>query len=133
MLIRVLNQKEVFTEGVSGVVRDGIIPGYYGYESGQAEVGDIFAWIKEYGVPKTHHNEAKKRGLSLHELLTNKATSQKIENHGLVALDWLNGNRSVLMNSGLKGVLVGLTLKTKPEDIYRAMYRSDCIWNEDYC
>jgi|TARA_B100001964_G_scaffold163687_1_gene179684 L-ribulokinase len=117
----VLDQKEVFAEGAAGVVRDGIIPGYYGYESGQAAVGDIFAWITEYGVPETYHNESKKSGLSLHELLVNKATSQKVGSHGLVALDWLNGNRSVLMNSDLKGVLVGLTLKTKPEDIYRAM------------
>lgn len=117
----VLDQKEVFAEGVAGVVRDGIISDFYGYESGQAAVGDIFAWIAEYGVPKTYHNEAKKNGVSLHELLMNKAASQKVGSHGLVALDWLNGNRSVLMNSNLKGVLVGLTLKTKPEDIYRAM------------
>ena len=117
----VLDQKEVFTEGVAGVVRDGIIPGYYGYESGQSAVGDIFSWITEYGVPKSYHNEAKKSGVSLHELLINKATSQKAGSHGIVALDWLNGNRSVLMNSDLKGVLVGLTLKTKPEDIYRAL------------
>ena len=117
----VLDQKEVFTAGVAGVVRDGIIPGYYGYESGQSAVGDIFSWITEYGVPKSYHNEAKKSGVSLHELLINKATSQKAGSHGIVALDWLNGNRSVLMNSDLKGVLVGLTLKTKPEDIYRAL------------
>ena len=117
----VLDQKEVFTEGVAGVVRDGIIPGYYGYESGQSAVGDIFSWITEYGVPKSYHNEAKKSGVSLHKLLINKATSQMAGSHGIVALDWLNGNRSVLMNSDLKGVLVGLTLKTKPEDIYRAL------------
>ena len=117
----VLDQKEVFPAGVAGVVRDGIIPGYYGYESGQSAVGDIFSWITEYGVPKSYHNEVKKSGVSLHELLINKATSQKAGSHGIVALDWLNGNRSVLMNSDLKGVLVGLTLKTKPEDIYRAL------------
>jgi len=117
----VLDNKEVLFEGVAGVVRDGIIPGYYGYESGQPAVGDIFEWITEYGVPKTYYNEAKKSGVSLHEVLLNKAASKKVGSHGLVALDWLNGNRSVLMNSDLKGVLVGLTLKTKPEDIYLAM------------
>jgi L-ribulokinase len=117
----VLDDKEVLFEGVAGVVRDGIIPGYYGYETGQSAVGDIFAWITEYGVPKTYYSEAKKNGISLHKVLMNKAASQKVGSHGLVALDWLNGNRSVLMNSDLKGVLVGLTLKTKPEDIYLAM------------
>lgn len=117
----VLSQKEVFAEGVAGIVKDGIVPGYYGYESGQTAVGDIFAWITKYGVPETYYNESKNNGLSLHELLVKKAMGQKIGNHGLLALDWLNGNRSVLMNSNLKGVLVGLTLKTKPEDIYRAM------------
>lgn len=117
----VLNKKEVFVEGVAGVVKDGIIPGFYGYESGQAAVGDIFSWVTEYGVPETYYNESKKYELSLHELLIKKAFDQKTGDHGLLALDWLNGNRSVLMNSDLSGVLIGLTLKTRPEDIYRAM------------
>ena len=117
----VLNKKEVFVEGVAGVVKDGIVPGYYGYESGQAATGDIFSWVTEYGVPESYYKESREDGLSLHELLIKKALDRKTGDHGLLALDWLNGNRSVLMNSDLKGVLVGLTLKTKPEDIYRAM------------
>ena len=117
----VLNKKEVFVEGVAGVVKDGIVPGYYGYESGQAATGDIFSWVTEYGVPENYYKESREDGLSLHELLIKKALDQKTGDHGLLALDWLNGNRSVLMNSYLNGALIGLTLKTKPEDIYRAM------------
>jgi L-ribulokinase len=117
----VLNKKEVFVDGVAGVVKDGIVPGYYGYESGQAATGDIFSWVTEYGMPENYYKESREDGLSLHELLIKKALDQKTGDHGLLALDWLNGNRSVLMNSDLNGALIGLTLKTKPEDIYRAM------------
>ncbi|MBT6716878.1 MAG: ribulokinase [Nitrospina sp.] len=117
----VVSKKEVFVEGVAGVVKDGIIPGYYGYESGQSAVGDIFAWVTKYGIPETYYNESQKSGASIHELLAKKAARQEVGSHGLLALDWLNGNRSILMNSDLSGLLIGLTLNTRPEDIYRAM------------
>ena len=117
----VVSEEEVFIEGVAGVVKDGIIPGFYGYESGQSAVGDIFAWVTNYGLPEEYYNESNKLGISLHELLIEKCIGQKPGDHGLLALDWLNGNRSVLMNSDLNGLLMGLTLNTKPEDIYRAM------------
>lgn len=116
-----VSKKEFFAEGVAGVVKDGILPGYYGYESGQSAVGDIFAWVINYGVPEVYYKESKELGISLHELLIRKSIHQTVGGHGLVALDWLNGNRSVLMNSNLNGLLIGLTLNTKPEDIYRAM------------
>ena len=73
------------------------------------------------GLPEEYYYESKKLGVSLHELLIRKCIDQRPGDHGLLALDWLNGNRSVLMNSNLNGLLVGLTLNTKPEDIYRAM------------
>ena len=116
-----VSREEVFVEGVAGVVKDGILPGYYGYESGQSAVGDIFAWVINYGVPEAYYSESKELGISLHELLIRKSIGQTAGDHGLMALDWLNGNRSVLMNSNLNGLLIGLTLNTKPEDIYRAM------------
>jgi L-ribulokinase len=116
-----VSRKEVFVEGVAGVVKDGILPGYYGYESGQSAVGDIFAWVVNYGVPEAYYRESKELGISLHELLMRKSIGQTAGDHGLMVLDWLNGNRSVLMNSNLNGLLIGLTLNTKPEDIYRAM------------
>jgi L-ribulokinase len=116
-----MSKNEVFAEGVAGVVKDGIIPGYYAYESGQPAVGDIFAWVTKLGLPEDYFRESKELGISIHELLARKSADQKPGQHGLLALDWLNGNRSVLMNSDLSGMLLGLTLNTKIEDIYRAM------------
>ncbi|MEU3449176.1 ribulokinase [Streptomyces thermolilacinus] len=107
--------------GICGVVDGGIVEGAYGYEAGQSAVGDIFAWVLRQGVPREYHDEAEERGEDLHTLLTRKAAAQPVGGHGLVALDWLNGNRSVLVDHHLSGVVAGLTLATRPEDLYRAM------------
>src|SRR3954452_25029769 len=107
--------------GMCGVVRGGIIPGLYGYEAGQTGVGDIFGWFVDNLVPPRYHDEAGKRGIGVHEYLTALAGEQAIGQHGLVALDWENGNRSVLVDHQLSGVIVGLTLATRPEDVYRAL------------
>ncbi|MFS0692978.1 ribulokinase [Streptomyces nitrosporeus] len=107
--------------GVCGVVNGGVVEGTYGYEAGQSAVGDVFAWVLSQGVPPEYLAEAAERGEDLHALLTRKAAGQPVGGHGLVALDWLNGNRSVLVDHHLSGVLVGLTLATRPEDVYRAL------------
>ncbi|MFD0319069.1 ribulokinase [Streptomyces flavalbus] len=107
--------------GICGVVNGGIVEGAYGYEAGQSAVGDIFAWVLRQGVPRAYYDEAAERGEDLHALLTRKAAGQPVGGHGLIALDWLNGNRSVLVDHHLSGVIVGLTLATRPEDVYRAM------------
>ncbi|MFH9657500.1 ribulokinase [Streptomyces sp. NPDC017248] len=107
--------------GICGVVDGGIVEGAYGYEAGQSAVGDIFAWVLRQGVPRDYYDEAAERGEDLHTLLTRKAAGQPVGGHGLIALDWLNGNRSVLVDHHLSGVIVGLTLATRPEDVYRAM------------
>ncbi|ROO85760.1 L-ribulokinase [Actinocorallia herbida] len=107
--------------GMCGVVRDGIVPGLWGYEAGQSGVGDIFAWYLSCGLPPGYVEEARERGLSGHELLTEKAAAQAVGAHGLVALDWHNGNRSILVDHDLSGVLIGTTLATRPEDVYRAL------------
>jgi L-ribulokinase len=117
----VLGTEEKVVEGMCGVVEDGIIPGYFGFEAGQSCVGDHFAWFVDNCVPATYHEEAKARGLTPHQLLEEKAAQQKPGEHGLVALDWWNGNRSVLVDVDLTGLLIGATLATKPEDIYRAL------------
>lgn len=106
--------------GVFGITRGGISAGLWGYEGGQTGVGDIFAWIVDNCVPGEYQAEAVKRGISIHDLLTEKAAAQEIGEHGLIALDWHNGNRSILNDAGLSGTLVGMSLTTKPEDIYRA-------------
>ncbi|MFB4420793.1 ribulokinase [Streptomyces sp. QL37] len=107
--------------GICGVVDGGIVDGAYGYEAGQSAVGDIFAWWLRQGVPADYMAEAEGNGEDLHSLLTRKCAEQPVGSHGLVALDWMNGNRSVLVDHHLSGVLVGLTLDTRPEEIYRAL------------
>ncbi|MEU4740810.1 ribulokinase [Actinosynnema sp. NPDC023658] len=107
--------------GMCGVVEGGIVPGLWGYESGQSGVGDIFAWFVEHNVPPEYHEQARARGISVHELLTELAAQQRIGEHGLIALDWHSGNRSVLVDHELSGVVVGQTLATRAEDTYRAL------------
>lgn len=117
----VLSENEVQVPGICGVVEDGIIPGFYGYEAGQAAVGDIFAWFVENCVPEAYCRQAKSKGVSLHTLLMEKAADLKPGQSGLIALDWWNGNRSILVDADLSGMLLGINLMTKPEEIYRAL------------
>ncbi|GAA5162482.1 ribulokinase [Pseudonocardia eucalypti] len=107
--------------GMCGVVDGGIVPGLWGYEAGQSGVGDIFGWFVEHGVPAAYHDTARERGISTHELLTELAAGQRVGQHGLLALDWHSGNRSVLVDHELSGVVVGQTLATRAEDTYRAL------------
>jgi L-ribulokinase len=117
----VLGDRERLVPGICGYVEDGIIPGLFGYEAGQSCVGDHFAWFVENCVPAAYEREAEKRNISIHQLLEEKATRLKPGESGLLALDWWNGNRSVLVDVDLTGLLLGATLATKPEEIYRAL------------
>jgi L-ribulokinase len=117
----VLGTEEHTVPGMCGVVEDGIIAGFHGYEAGQSCVGDHFAWFVKNCAPAEYQDEAKDRGIGLHRLLEEKAAQQKPGEHGLLALDWWNGNRSVLVDVDLTGMLLGATLATKAEDIYRAL------------
>ena len=107
--------------GMCGVVDGGIVPGLWGYEAGQTGVGDIFAWLVDHAVPGRYHDEARERGLDVHDHLSELAGAQEVGQHGLVALDWNNGNRSVLVDHDLSGLILGLTLSTRAEDLYRAL------------
>ena len=107
--------------GMCGVVEGGIVPRLYGYEAGQSAVGDIFGWFVDTSVPASYSEVAAARGLGVHEYLTELAAAQEVGEHGLVALDWQGGNRSVLVDAELSGVIVGQTLATRPEDTYRAL------------
>ena len=110
--------------GMCGVVDGGIVAGRWGYEAGQSGVGDIFAWFTEHAVPGSYSDEAARRGISLFDLLSEEAARQPAGAHGLIALDWLNGNRSVLVDAHLSGAVLGLTLATRAPDIYRALVES---------
>jgi len=117
----VLGADEREVSGMCGSVEDGIIPGYFGYEAGQSCVGDHFGWFVEQGLPEAYHDEARRRGLDAHALLQEKAARLAVGESGLLALDWWNGNRSVLVDAALSGLLIGATLATTPEEIYRAL------------
>jgi L-ribulokinase len=104
-----------------GVVDGGITPRLLGYEAGQSGVGDVFAWFVEQQLPGRYEDDAARRGLDAHEYLSELAAAQAPGARGLVALDWHNGNRSVLVDHDLSGAVVGLTLHTRPEDVYRAL------------
>ncbi|OXM84420.1 ribulokinase [Paenibacillus rigui] len=116
-----LGSDEKQVEGMCGVVEDGIIPGFMGYEAGQSAVGDIFAWYVEEAVPAYVKEAAEKEGLNVHVWLEQKASAYKPGQTGLLALDWWNGNRSTLVDTDLTGLLIGCTLLTKPEEIYRTL------------
>jgi L-ribulokinase len=107
--------------GMCGVVSGGISEGSWGYEAGQSGVGDIFGWFVDNCVPESHQVEARKRGMSVHGYLTELASRQQVGQHGLVALDWHSGNRSVLVDHELSGVMIGQTLETTCVDMYRAL------------
>ncbi len=102
------SRTEVLAPGIAGVVEDGILPGYFGYETGQASVGDAFAWFVE------------RFGLS-HETLSREAAKLPPGANGVLAIDWFNGCRTPLMDPNVSGAFVGLTLATKPEQLYRAL------------
>ena len=100
--------------GLCGIVDGSILPGFFGLEAGQSAVGDIFNWFVSYIQP---HGET----AGSHQALTQAAARLKPGQSGLLALDWNNGNRTILVDQRLTGLLIGQTLHTRPEEIYRAL------------
>jgi L-ribulokinase len=117
----VLGSQPARIDGICGVVEDGILPGLFGFEAGQAAVGDILAWYVEHGVPASVERAAAAAGTDVHAILERDAAQLRPGESGLLALDWWNGNRSVLVDADLSGLLVGATLLTRPAEIYRAL------------
>ena len=107
--------------GMCGVVPGGIVSGMLGYEAGQSGVGDIFGWFANNFSSGEYEQRAREEGLDIHTYLSDLAIKQPVGAHGLVALDWQSGNRSTLVDHQLSGLIIGLTLSTKPEEIYRAI------------
>jgi len=116
-----VGKTESLVPGMCGVVEDGVYPGYFGYEAGQSCVGDHFAWFIENCLPAGYIDEARQQGKNIHAYLREKAEALAVGESGLVALDWWNGNRSVLVDVDLTGMMLGMTLQTKPEELYRAL------------
>jgi len=117
----VLGTHRQMVEGMCGTVEDGIVPGLWGYEAGQSAVGDIFAWFFEHGVPNYVHRDARKLKIPFHVALEKRAATLRPGESGLVALDWWNGNRSILVDVDLTGMLLGMRLATRAEEIFRAL------------
>ena len=115
-----LSKREAMIEGMCGYVEDGILQGYFGYEAGQSCVGDGFGWFVDNCVPPKYFDEAKQQGISVHQVLANYAAAQRPGENGLLALDWWNGNRSILVDANLSAVYLGMTLATQSHDMYRA-------------
>lgn len=116
-----IDEKECYVEGIAGVAEDGILPGYYGYDAGLAAAGDIYDWAVSNIVPGYYFRKAEKEDRSVFDILNEKADQVPPGTSGLLALDWWNGNRSVLVNADLSGMIVGLTLSTKIAEIYRTL------------
>ena len=108
-------------DGICGYVHNAVIPPLYTYEAGQACCGDHFDWFVKNGVPAAYLRDAEQRGMGIHAYLREKANKLRVGESGLLALDWFNGNRSVLSDGNLTGMILGMTLRTKPEEIYRAL------------
>lgn len=117
----ILSDSAPVIPGACGVVQDGVIPGFFGYEAGQSAVGDIFGWFVERCVPPIYQEQARERGVSVHEILEEAAAALRPGESGLLALDWWNGNRSVLVDPDLSGLMVGMTLATQAPEMYRAL------------
>ena len=116
-----LDKKEIFVPGISGVVKNGIVDGLYAYEAGQSCVGDSFDWFIKNCVSSDYLKEAENSGENIHAYLRNKAKKLLPGESGLLALDWWNGNRTPFVDADLSGVILGMTINTKPEEIYRAL------------
>ena len=107
--------------GIMGGVKSGIIPGYYALESGLAAFGDIFEWFVNNAVPAVYQANADTAGLSVFQYLSSLAQKYRPGESGLLALDWWSGNKTPFVDAGLSGLVVGLSVYSKPEEIYRAL------------
>lgn len=116
-----VNERYHEVPGICGVVRDGVLPGFYGYEAGLCCYGDLFAWFCDNCVPEEYVREAQRRGVPVIGLLTEMAEELEVGESGLIALDWWNGNRNVLSDARLSGLIIGMTMNTRPHEIYRAL------------
>ena len=125
MAVAPLSQELPDIPGLCGIVPESILPGFYGLEAGQSAVGDIFNWFV---------NRIQPGGASAgsHEALTAAAERLRPGESGLLALDWHNGNRTILVDQRLTGAMVGLTLHTRPAEIYRALIEATAFGARDH-
>ncbi len=121
---QICDKEMVIIPGLNAIIPDSFYKGLTCYEAGQSSCGDQLAWFIDSCVPASYYAEANNLGIGIHQLLRQKLEGKKPGSSGLIALDWFNGNRNILSDPNLSGMIVGLTLQTKPEDIYRALLES---------
>ena len=120
-VLMVNTEKPVAVPGICALTDRGIIPDLCSMEAGQASVGDCFDWFVGHCVPEEYHRQAREQGIRIHQLLRQKAETYRPGQSRLLALDWWNGNRCILKNDGLSGMILGMNMQTQPEEIYRAL------------
>ena len=113
--------------GVCAAMENANLPGFTNYAAGQACVGDMFKWFIDNCLPEKYTSEARRRGISIHAYLSELAATSKPGETGLVALDWWNGNKSCINDMRLSGLLIGMTLATRPEHIYRTLIEASAF------
>lgn len=116
-----VDRRGIGIPGMYGVSADSMIPGMYGYEAGQATMGDLFGWFVKNQVPESYMQKAEEEGMSVFDYLNGLAEAKSPVETGLLALDWWNGNRSILLDTDLSGMILGMHMGTRCEDIYRAL------------
>ncbi len=117
----IMSKEERLFTGYAGVVKDGILDGFWGYEAGQPSTGDILDWFKNSLAPMAMFERSKDDDVDISVVLDRYLGEVPPGSGGLLCLDWWGGNRSVLLDSSLTGVIAGFTLQTKPEEIYKAI------------
>ena len=123
----VIDEKDVIVPGTCGTVKNGLAPGFYGYEAGLCCLGDHYAWLCENAVSQEYVREAEERGIPMIGLLMEKAERLRPGESGLLALDWWNGNRSILVDAELSGLFIGMNLRTRPEELLRALVEASAF------
>jgi L-ribulokinase len=116
-----LSDKLIDIPGLFGAAEDGLMPGYIGYEFGQSCLGDHLEWFVKSYTSREYLERAESEGIDIYSYFNRLAQKLHPGESGLIALDWWNGNRSILSNANLTGLIVGMTLATRPEEIYRAL------------
>lgn len=119
-----LSRREHFIPGAMASVKDQMMPGFFGNMFGQSAVGDSFEWFVKNLVPYQYYLDARNKDWSVFDVMNDAMERLPLDSEHILALDWFNGSRSLLQNASLSGVLVGMTLSTKPEQIYRALVES---------
>ena len=123
-VMAVLSKQKCYVPGIHSHGYGATATGFMTFEAGIRAMGDLYAWFVENCVPAEYERKAAESNMGIHAYLRSLAETKRVGESGLIALDWWNGNRSVIPNDKLSGMIIGMRLSTRPEDIYRALIES---------